>query len=227
MTPIKSLNNTTPVLMITYNRLNYTKQALQSLFDADDVLPIIIDNGSTDGTVDWLKQLIHQDPTHRPFIFFNHSNKGIAHAMNIFLEATMNYDVVGKVDNDTIVPRDFVRKLKAALKFCHIVQAKHHIIPATHPDGWNGFVKGMKFKNGLYYNHYVGGSGILFWRSRVDRVPTTTWKLGGWREFQKQRPELTKAFCPDIEIRLLDEHGYDDYPAYYVETGRLTNQKAP
>ncbi len=213
-------NGTIPVLMITYNRLQYTVQALQSLVESDSVIPIVIDNGSTDGTVKWLKNYATENSFRHP-VYFNHENKGIAHAMNQFLSLTDNYEIVGKVDNDTIVPTDWAVKLRQALQHCHIVQAKHHIIPATNKNGWNGFIAGKKRKGSLIFNNYVGGSGILFWRSRVDSIPETKWKLGGWAEFQRRRPELTKAFYEDVEITLLDEKGYMDYPTYYQETGRL------
>jgi glycosyltransferase involved in cell wall biosynthesis len=220
MKPIPAIK--IPVLMITWNRLEYTKQALPALIESEGVLPVIIDNGSTDGTVEWLRGLTYETDK-RPMLLFNSENKGIAGAMNQFLNLPVisSHVILGKVDNDTIVPRDWAMKLKPCLNQCHIVQAKHHIIAATNKKGWDGFVKGKVHKNGLIYNAYVGGSGILFLRSRVDRIPETEWKLGGWIKFQMSRPELSKAFCPDVEIKLLDEHGYTDYPQYYIETGRL------
>lgn len=214
------MNNKIPVLMITYNRLEYTKQALGALYKSYDTFPIIIDNGSTDGTVEYLQDMRFGREHTRPIIRLNNKNKGIAYAMNQFLDMTSNYDVVGKVDNDTIVPPDWAMILKPCLRYAHIVQAKHHIIPATNKNGWDGFIQGKRSKNGLIYHDYVGGSGILFIRNRVDRIPETEWKLGGWNKFQLDRKELTKAFCPDVEIKLLDEHGYADYPEYYKETGR-------
>lgn len=209
-----------PVLMITWNRLEYTKRALTALMNSDHVTVYIVDNGSTDGTREWLA-----DQTtfglQRPFIMFNRMNMGIAHAMNTFLNATRFHLIAGKVDNDTIVPKDWALKLQDCLKHCDIVQAKHHIIPATHPKGWKGFTAGMKRENGLVYNHYVGGSGILFKRTIVTEIPETENKIMGWRKFQEKHPKLRKAFCEDVEIKLLDEHGYTDYPEYYKQTGRI------
>jgi hypothetical protein len=49
--------------------------------------------------------------------------------------------------------------------------------------------------------------------------------LGGWRQFQREHPELKKAFATDVEVHLLDtnENGadYSQYPNYYRETKRL------
>lgn len=210
-----------PVLMITHNRLEYTKKAFNALFFSEDVLVYVVDNGSTDGTAEWL------DGNNMPLmvtVIRNDKNEGIAGAMNQFLNITQPFEYVGKVDNDTVVKRDWAVRLQSVLE-CYnldIVQARHHIIPATHPGGWEGFVSKMyKIRQGLYEHHFVGGSGIVFRRSVVDKIPETSWKLGGWREFQGVHPELRKAFCEDVEVELLDAKGYDDYPEYYKTTKRL------
>lgn len=205
-----------PILMITWNRLEYTKRALDALLKADDVFLHIFDNGSTDGTQKYLEELPNQVT-----MWFNAENSGIAMAMNVFLKETNGFPIVGKVDNDTIIPKNFIAKMKPHLEHADIIQAKHHIIPATHPLGWEGFTHNMKRENGLIYNHYVGGSGVIFKRNLVKLIPQTDNKIMGWREFQKQNPDLKKAFAPDVEIKLLDEGGYGDYPEYYKETGRL------
>lgn len=205
-----------PILMITHNRLEYTKKALASLLQADNVQVHIFDNASTDGTQKYLQSL-----PDKITMWFSTENHGIATAMNVFLKETKGVPVVGKVDNDTIIPKDFIEKMYPSLTFTDIVQAKHHIIPATNPKGWAGFTENMKKKHGLYFHHYVGGSGVLFRRDLVNLIPVTENKIMGWREFQKQHPNLKKAFNPDVEIQLLDEHGYGDYPEYYKETGRI------
>jgi glycosyltransferase involved in cell wall biosynthesis len=205
-----------PVLMLTRNRLEYTKKALKSLMSCRGILPYVIDDHSTDGTVEWLRGMTER----KPIMFFNKKNKGIAYCMNAFLNFTISYDVVGKVDCDTLISVDWALKMKPYLEYADMIQSKHHIIPATDPGGWDGFTRDMVHKNGLIYNTYIGGSGILFKRQKVDFIPETKWKLGGWREFQRLHPELKKAFVPSVEIKLLDEHGYSDYPEYYHETRR-------
>jgi hypothetical protein len=75
-------------------------------------------------------------------------------------------------------------------------------------------------RDGLLFYHFIGGSGIVFRRSSVNHIPETENKIGGWRQFQRENPHLKKAFCEDVEIKLLDEHGYQDYPEYYKTTGR-------
>jgi glycosyltransferase involved in cell wall biosynthesis len=208
-----------PVLMITYNRLEYTKQALDALLSSRGVDVYIIDNCSTDGTTEWLKK-------HHSRYILMHYNSGITGAMNKFVAIVRAAAVWGKVDNDTIVEADWAEKLYDTMMInqIDIIQAKHHIIPATCSGGWEGFIRGMERPaKGVYLNHFVGGTGILWNRIATScwPIPKTEWMLGGWRHFQRQHPELRKAFCDHTEVKLLDEHGYGDYPEYYTETKRL------
>ena len=217
-----------PVLMITYNRLEYTKQALKAVLACGQANLFIIDNGSTDGTKQWLYDANREsniDDCPGVTLMFNEINIGIAGAMNQFLEKTKNYVVVGKVDNDTIIQRDFIKKMLRHMDKADVVQAKHPLIPASGVGTFDEWTSKMPAAGALRYNHFVGGSGILFKRQLVDRIPETEWKLGGWRQWQRDHPELKKAFATDVEIELLDtnEQGvdYSKYPDYYKETGRV------
>jgi len=219
-----------PVLFITYNRLEYTKRAIEALCHSDAGNIHILDNNSSDGTREWLMATFEKgDPfgyyrNRQVSISYQDKNLGIAGALNMFLGITKNYRYVAKIDNDTIVPNDFFTCMyNEILKHdLDMLQAKHHIIHATHPQGWDGFVKNMKNPApGIYLNHFIGGSGIIFRRDKVDKIPEVEWALGGWRKFQSMRPELKKGFTSNIEIKLLDDHGYTDYPLYYKETRRI------
>lgn len=211
-----------PVLMITYNRLEFSKMALDALFTARNRKIYIIDNGSTDGTVEWIKS----QPWRLAWTtLFNGRNLGIAGAMNQFISLTHGHKYVAKVDNDTIVERDFIDRMLCHMQYADIVQAKHSILKATHPGGFDDWVSSMPGTGHLRFNHFVGGSGIMFKRGLIDHIPETEWKLGGWRQWQREHPEVRKAFATDVQIHLLDtdDHGadYSKYPDYYKETKRL------
>lgn len=209
-----------PVLMITYNRLEYTKKALSALLDARGIKITVIDNGSTDGTQEWLKQFISIT------LILNGQNDGIAGAMNTFVVKNKGAEYLGKVDNDTLVPPDWATTLREKAQACgiDIIQAAHPIPPSVaHGKSfaeWAATMTGDPFDPSIRYNHFVGGSGIIFRRAAVRIIPATAWKLYGWRQFQRTHPRLKKAFCTDVQVTLLDAHGYDDYPEYYKETGR-------
>jgi len=211
-----------PVLMISYNRLAYTQQALAALLNAEGIKIVVIDNASTDGTQAWLRKFISIT------LIENRENRGIAGAMNQFLTMTRSAEYVGKVDNDTLVPPTWATVLREKAQACgiDIIQAKHAIPPAVYYgksfDEWvAATMPACELDPSVFLNHFVGGSGIIFRRDRVRIVPPTEWKLGGWREFQRRHPRLKKAFCTDVEVTLLDADGYHDYPDYYKQTGRI------
>lgn len=214
------------VLMITYNRIWYTVQAFEALRRTGCRI-IIIDNGSKDDTVTWLEN--YASEFRNVSVIYNAGNRGIAGAMNQFLEMTKDQIYVGKCDNDTICPPDIwgILLRQCVLNGIDIIQAAHAIDPAVWPATGNfeGFISGMrKSKDGLaHFHHFVGGSGIIFRRDKVmDLLPQTDWKLYGWRQWQRQHPDLVKAFSTAVSVELLDGGGrYEDYPEYYKETKRV------
>lgn len=212
-----------PVLFTTFNRLEYTKKSLEILLDSCEKI-IVIDNASTDGTREYLEGI----KSDKFKVIFNTENLGVRGAMQTFFNITKDYKWVGKVDNDTIVPKDWLIRLKkcAEENNLDIVQAKHAIIKATNKDGWGGFIKHMtQLSKGVYENNFVGGSGVIIRRSVIrEELPNTGWVLGGWFDWQLKHPEIRKGFCEDVEIELLDtnENGedYSRYPEYYIFTKR-------
>lgn len=214
-----------PVLMITHNRLEYTKQALRAVLQNPDCCVLVVDNGSTDGTAEFLSDTVkYQDP-YKMKAWYNDENEGIAGAMNRFLDMTIDFEFVAKVDNDTVISYEFFRRMMPHMSKADIVQAKHPLIKASGVGTFDEWTSKMPADGALRFNHFVGGSGIMFRRSIVDRIPETAWKIGGWRQWQREHPEVKKAFATDVSIQLLDtnEDGedYSMYPEYYKQTGRI------
>lgn len=108
------------------------------------------------------------------------------------------------------------------MKKADIVQAKHKLIEASKVGTFDEWTSKMPADGALRFNHFVGGSGILFKRQLVNHIPETENKIMGWRTFQREHPELKKAFATDVEIELLDQDGYpEEYQEYYKQTGRV------
>ena len=213
-----------PCLYITYNRIDYTKQTLPELINSDCDKIIIIDNHSTDGTAEYLEEIDHP----KIQVIFKEENTGIAGAMNIFLQLTKGYEFVSKIDNDTIVPKNWCNELLRKLIACDldILQAKHNLDPAVTKgltfDEWMRTMRQDEKDKSVYYHHFVGGSGIVFRRNKIDILPETEWLLYSWRQYQREHPELRTAFTTDVKVKLLDGGGdYSKYPNYYIETKRL------
>lgn len=217
-----------PTLFITYNRLEYTKRALLALMESDCGHIYVIDNGSTDGTVEYLQGLKHLG---RCLLIYRKENAGIAGAMNTFIHLTKAYPVVGKVDNDTVVPKNWCSVLREKLSYCEldIIQARHPILKETFAGGFDKWMLTMKQDEkdkSVYHSSFVGGSGILFKTKNLKPIPKTDWKLYGWRQFQKDNPNLKKAFTTDVTIDLLDMHpdGGANYPKEYLEYYKETKR---
>jgi glycosyltransferase involved in cell wall biosynthesis len=87
------------VFTLTMNRLDYTKKMWESLNKATryNFDWYVVDNGSEDGTIGWLKETLGDDR----FIVFK-ENQGITKASNRAVDEIMkgNYQIVIKVDND-------------------------------------------------------------------------------------------------------------------------------
>lgn len=96
---------TTSLMLVTYNRLPLTQRMLESLFKNTDspFRLIIVDNGSTDGTVEWLKSMPQQNSLCQSYDFhFNEKNLGIACGRNRAMKIADKYndEWLSTLDND-------------------------------------------------------------------------------------------------------------------------------
>lgn len=96
---------TTSIMMITYNRLDLTKRMLKSFWTntRGPYRLIIVDNGSTDGTQEWLKEMVEVNSA-KIHLHFNSENKGIAVGRNQGLQLADKYgpddEYLCTIDND-------------------------------------------------------------------------------------------------------------------------------
>lgn len=91
-------------ITITYNRLELTKQTIDSFYSKTNVnAHLFIDNGSTDGTRDWITQFDH---------ILLDKNYGIAYALATAVESLEDFDYILKLDNDIeVVTDDIVNRI--------------------------------------------------------------------------------------------------------------------
>jgi GT2 family glycosyltransferase len=104
-----------PVLILTHNCLELTKKCVESVRrQSVDTLILPIDNGSTDGTYEWLQA---NDCVGYGFP----GNEGVSHGwnyglnhfwgLNPFLNDDQKWDYVLVINNDTILPTFFYAEL--------------------------------------------------------------------------------------------------------------------
>ncbi len=101
------------ILIATYNRLTFLKEAVESVLAQtfDDWELLIVDDGSQDGTWDWLAGL----RDHRIRVFRLNENAGKSVACNLVL-AEMAGEFLMVFDDDDRLRRDALTKLVEALR---------------------------------------------------------------------------------------------------------------
>ncbi|MBW7456842.1 glycosyltransferase family 2 protein [Paenibacillus sepulcri] len=100
----------TSIVILTYNQLTVTADCLDSIrrCTSEDYELIVVDNGSTDGTVDFLKRLDNI------VLIANKHNLGFAKGCNQGLEVSTGDNILF-LNNDTIVPTGWLTPLIEAL----------------------------------------------------------------------------------------------------------------
>jgi GT2 family glycosyltransferase/2-polyprenyl-3-methyl-5-hydroxy-6-metoxy-1,4-benzoquinol methylase/Flp pilus assembly protein TadD len=98
----KQLPQISSIIILTFNQLQYTKQCIESIrkHTPEPHEIIFVDNGSTDGTVKWIKQLIKGNPQYR--LIENHKNLGFPKGCNQGINASSG-EYILLLNNDVIV----------------------------------------------------------------------------------------------------------------------------
>ncbi|MDD4701687.1 MAG: glycosyltransferase [Desulfovibrio sp.] len=183
---------TISILYLTYNRLAYTRMTLPALIEnaGMDFALTIVDNGSTDGTVDYLTEFAKRHRKQIKHIYFLDKNMGISIPTNAFWRSS-RAEFLGKVDNDTLVPPNWLKRLLEA----------HEQSPALGVAG--GFHFNLKYVDvpalekrvisvdgvQMIPDAYIGGCCYLFRRSlqrSIGYLAVGPRKTHGWTEYQQE-----------------------------------------
>lgn len=132
---------------LTYNRLDLTKRMYESFNEKTSVdFHLFVDNGSTDGTLEWLKD------KHRIELG---ENKGISTGFYYGVMNLLDYDYILKLDNDVeTVTEDIIAKMVRFIEGNgpHCVSPIDQLIdPAYQPQI-------LMKKPGLNYTTHTGGA---------------------------------------------------------------------
>lgn len=163
---------TVSVLMITYNRAEYTRLSLETLCRTlpDSARVTVWDNNSNAETRAVLKEFESHPRVER--VIYHTRNDRLRGPTNWFWEQTKNSDFVSKVDDDCLMPAGW----------CETLIEAHRDIPKAGALGCWRFLdedfqpelarrKIQTFgKHQLMRNCWVEGSGYLMKREMVDRL---------------------------------------------------------
>lgn len=111
------------VIIPTYNRRGFLGQAIQSCFagnDALDVEVIVVDDGSTDGTRDYLRSLAEGDERVRPVFQEHHGaqvarNRGLSEAQGAFIKFLDSDDRL--IEGALVTEIEALRTSEAAISY--------------------------------------------------------------------------------------------------------------
>lgn len=99
------------VIMPTYNRKNVIKNAIDSVLNQtySNFELVIIDDGSTDGTENFIKDVYSEYISNKKIKYIKTSNGGVSKARNIGLNNS-NGDIIAYLDSDNIWDKKFLEK---------------------------------------------------------------------------------------------------------------------
>ena len=143
--------------MLNYNGHEDTIECVDSIFNKSDIKDyqvIIVDNGSTDGSVEKIKAWVENNNinANKLFILENGSNEGYARGNNLGIRfALQNFsnEYILILNNDTILENGFIQPLLEVFKNEKVALASPKIIDPNKNVHWQAFL--LKRLNLLTY----------------------------------------------------------------------------
>ena len=160
------------ICMVTYNRIEFTKQAVASIVNHTRFPHVItiVDNNSQDGTREYLKEL-HRKGLIKNLVLLD-ENIGVARASNLAWQIEPEAEYYLKYDNDIVIEKSdwLLNMVKVIDKFQEIGVLGYNFEPISYPVT---AVKGYKIR--IKQQGNIGGACILI-PKRTERL------LGYWCE---------------------------------------------
>ena len=223
------------ILFLTFNRLYYTQKTLPALLESADTASCqirIVDNGSTDGTIEYLQKLSHPKIER---VIYNKKNEGLVKPTKNFWKES-KAEFIGKIDNDILVPRKWIEKLVDA----------HQKIPELGVVGYchfrkedfnnNKVKKKVENINGVYIRRqpWIGGHYIIkshhlkkYSGYTQSRKLLKKRKFYGFTKYQKKLSEqglIHGYICDKNKNLLFWEHIDDPRNKYYCTNSKYINR---
>ena len=213
--PALSDQPTVSLVMFTYNRIEYTREALHTLMK-NTRYPFdlyIVDNYSTDGTREFLEAVRLEYPDRMKDIRYNSTNEGLPGPTNDFW-SRVNSELIGKVDNDTLVPPGWLERLVEA----HQKIPKLAVVGGYHfrPEDFDDHAARSRLYayNGINIlpDGHIGGCCYLMKKSIQKIIGpmkiNPALKIHGWTEYQHMLSDagyIVGYLYPLIQLEYMDD----------------------
>jgi len=108
-------NKLMSIVVLSWNRLHYTRQTIEQIIKVTTIPHefVFVDNGSVDGTREYLKSLENKTNAEKVTYVFNDKNLGVAGGRNSGLVHASG-DYLLTIDDDVLVPDNWDRDIVAA-----------------------------------------------------------------------------------------------------------------
>ena len=209
--------------MVTYNRLEYTRLALEAVLQLDypNLRVVVWDNASTDGTVaylrDRLKGLTYVTGIASP------TNRGVVLPMNEVWSSDPDAELLTKIDNDTLVPPDLLRRLAQ----CHLQSKRFGVLSGFHfREEGEALAEEQRIKSfdgvRVLPQPYVGGCAIMIRRDVFQKIGLIDYRTDG----PDGRPFMDSGWT--LYQQWLTDQGYiNGYPWPPIHVDHMEDTRSP
>lgn len=218
------------IILITYNRLAYTKQTLKNLWDntsdSADYFLTAVDNNSDDGTQQYLKDLQKRGRINA--LILNPENYYPGKACNLGWEQALKiYDATHlmRLDNDMQLTKNWDKRVEAyfkAIPELGQLGIDHEAIETPQADLTRRFI------NGVTLNEWPGcvGGPMIMPRKLWDkgfRYDETPWSPGLQEDSKfsqrfKEAGYLVGHSQEELGRTFANKTNWKEYPEYYKKT---------
>lgn len=190
------------IIIATYNRLEELKELIHSVeafeYPKDDFELLISDDGSNDGTKEYIDQLLPSLSINIPYI--SQANKGPGAARNHGMEnAKGDYFIF--IDSDCIIPPDYLNKIDAAIT-THNYDAFGG--PDTYHPSFSPLLKAINYS----MTSFIGTGGTRGSETSVAKFYPRSFNMGIHRKIYETiggMGELRHGQDMDFSARIYDE----------------------
>ena len=206
---------TLDLVYVAWNRLAFTERTFELLLENTDWSLVrrlhVYDDGSTDGTLDYLASRIHQCPGS----YVLHDGGGLGSpvgVMNDYLESqARNADYFAKVDNDIAMPAGW---LEAAVSVMERSEGTLDLLGLA--AGWTGTSPAAT--PGWDHSTHIGGVGLMRVSAFEGRLPIGFEGRQGFTQWQHRHQRVRAGWIiPDVQAVQLDLIPVDPYASLAAE----------
>lgn len=166
------MKNGIDILMITYNRAQYTKLSLKRLLDTcDESMRVWVwQNGNDEETI----SVVESFKTHPSFFKYYHSkeNKKLIDPIN-WLWTHSDSDFCSKVDDDCLVPKNWAHQLRLAHQAnpdFGAIGCWHYLEEDFDYEISKNKIQTFREGHALLRNCWIGGSGYLLKKKCINEI---------------------------------------------------------